>query len=69
MMGLEAYALLAKEVTASSAWEQQKRNMADNAPEPSACENCGSSEYQHHHGRLICSYCRSAPYPAPAKER
>lgn len=30
-------------------------------PHPSACENCGSSEYVPHHGRLICSYCRTAP--------
>lgn len=33
-------------------------------PHPSACENCGSSDYQPHHGRLICSYCRTAPGPA-----
>ena len=85
-------------VSATAAWDAQKRNMDDQAEfdrryfesqmrmaeqeinklsgiysssmglsrkpkltHPSACDNCGSSEYQHHHGRLICSYCRSAP--------
>ncbi len=28
---------------------------------PTQCDNCGSSDYVPHHGRLICSYCRTAP--------
>lgn len=51
--------------TASSAWAEQKKMIEDAdvkvEEHPPACDNCGSSEYQHHHGRLICSYCRSAP--------
>lgn len=42
-------------------YEQHKTIPQPKLAHPSACENCGSSEYQHHHGRLICSYCRSAP--------
>jgi hypothetical protein len=43
-------------------YEQSKIIPAPRAvAHPTQCDNCGSSDYVPHNGRLICSYCRTAP--------
>lgn len=62
-MGIEALAIAAATVSASSAWATQKSMIHDTLalpkPRVTKCESCGSREFLEHNMVRICSYCRS----------